>query len=110
MVLSRLNHTASALAAGTVRSMVGFAGIVTAPRRKTRSGCWLSSTRWDLNPRVPSKGFKVTSCYFSPFPKHGILSMPSWREDYSRRPEQGRVTSCRNSANAVDRDRALSTE
>ncbi len=34
--LSRLNHTASALAAGTVRSMVGFAGRVTPPPRKTR--------------------------------------------------------------------------
>ena len=69
-----------------------FAGIVTAPRRKTRSGCWLSSTGWDLNPRVPAKGFKVTSCYFSPLLKHGILGMPSWREDYSCRVGRGRAT------------------
>jgi len=43
----------------------------TATRRKTRSGCWLSSTGWDLNQRVPTKGFKVTSCYSSSFLKHG---------------------------------------
>ena len=34
--LSRLSYTASALAAGAVRSMVGFAGRVTPPPRKTR--------------------------------------------------------------------------
>lgn len=42
------------------------------PRRKTRSGCRLGSTGWDFHPRVPAKGFRVTSCFSSSFPKHGL--------------------------------------
>lgn len=63
MPLSRFNHTASALAAGTVRSMVGFAGRVTPTPRKTRFRPPARLYRTGLVTRwVPAKGLRLTSC------------------------------------------------
>jgi hypothetical protein len=58
--LSRLNHTASALAAGTMRSMVGFAGRVAPTPRKTRFRLLARLFRTGLvTRRVPLKGFTL---------------------------------------------------
>lgn len=74
--LSRLNHTALALATGTVRSMVGFAGRVTPPPRKTRFRPLARRYRTGLVTRGAAiEGFGNYIMLFL------LLLQASWRKD-----------------------------
>ena len=73
--LSGLYHTASVLTAGTVRSMVGFAGWVTPPPRKTRFRLLASSAGWDWLPTGLLRKVSDTGIRYMII----LLSQATWR-------------------------------
>ncbi len=71
---SELNSMAFGLAAGTVRSMVGFAGLVTQPPRKTRFRSLVRRYRTGFHPQGSNERFQ--SCLLTSHPPFPSLA---WR-------------------------------